>query len=331
MKIFYLILTVFSFFHLNATDYNFSLEGKKVYIPGSAGMVGSALVRQCEKENCIVLKTTRNNLDLKDQKAVEAYFELNKPDVVFLAAAKVGGIGANSTYPADFIFDNLAIELNVIRAAQMFKVQKLVFLGSSCIYPKYAEQPIKEESLLTGPLEQTNAAYAIAKIAGIQMVEACRMQHHVDFISVMPTNLYGPYDTYHVENSHVIPSLILKIHTAKINGEKSVTLWGTGSPMREFMHVDDLAHACILTCKKYSDAKPINIGTGKDLPIFELAEMIKKVVGYEGEIIWDQTKPDGTPKKVLDISRLEALGFSPSISLEEGLTNAYKWFLENRS
>ncbi|HCU06072.1 MAG TPA: GDP-fucose synthetase [Holosporales bacterium] len=304
----------------------FSLENQKVFVAGHRGMVGQGLVRALKKEKCEILTETRDVLDLCNQQDVDAWFAKKKPDVVFLAAAKVGGILANSKYPADFLFDNLKIEQNVIQAAQKYGVKKLLFLGSSCIYPKMAPQPIKEKSLLTGPLEETNQWYAIAKIAGLKMIEACRIQHGCDFISVMPTNLYGPGDTYHLENSHVIPSLILKFHEAKKSNAPFVTLWGTGAPRREFLHVDDLSSACICVIKKYSAGEPINIGVGEDMTILELAHSIAKVVDYHGEIRFDTSMPDGTPRKVLDVSRLTDLGLKSSIRFTEGLKQTYADF-----
>ncbi len=309
----------------------FSLENKKVFVAGHRGMVGQGLVRALEKEHCEIITATRDALDLCNQPDVDAWFADQKPDVVFLAAAKVGGIFANSKYPADFLFDNLKIEQNVIQAAQKYGVKKLLFLGSSCIYPKMAPQPLKEESLLTGPLEETNQWYAIAKIAGFKMVEACRIQYNCDFISVMPTNLYGPGDTYHLQNSHVIPSLILKFHEAKKTNAAFVTLWGTGSPRREFLHVDDLASACLHVIKKYSDGQPVNIGCGEDMTILELAHAIAHVVDYHGEIRFDTSMPDGTPRKVLDVSRLTALGWKSSIRFKDGIKQTYTDFVKEHT
>lgn len=303
------------------------LCGKKIFVAGHRGMVGQALVRALTKVDCQILTASRSDLNLQDQGAVHKWFKDHNPNVVFLAAAKVGGILANSLYPADFIHDNLMIQQNVISTAHQFKAERLVFLGSSCIYPRLAPQPIREEALLTGPLEETNQWYAIAKIAGLKLVEAFRRQYGDNFISVMPTNLYGPGDTYHTQNSHVIPALFLKFHEAKIGGSSNVTLWGTGTPMREFLYVDDLADACLFLANQYSDMDPINVGTGKDITIKDLATKIAQVVGFEGEITFDRTKPDGTPRKLLDVSKLSALGWTAKINLEEGLKRTYQNFL----
>jgi GDP-L-fucose synthase len=301
----------------------FDLKGKRVFVAGHKGMVGQALVRALEKENCEILTVPRDVLDLRDQAQVREWFGGNNPDVVFLAAAKVGGILANSLYPADFLVDNLQIQQNVISSAFAHKVQKLLFLGSSCIYPRLCPQPIEESSLLTGSLEETNQWYAIAKIAGLKMVEAYRRQYGSDFISCMPTNLYGPGDTYHLENSHVIPALIIKFHQAKINKSSFVELWGTGTQRREFLHVDDLARACIHLIREYSDLAPVNVGVGEDMTILELAQKIAKVVGFDGEIRFDSTKPDGTPRKILDIKSLSKTGWVAKIDFEDGLNQAY--------
>lgn len=311
-------------------DHHNALCGKKIYVAGHRGMVGKALVRALEKEDCQILTVARSDLDLQNQGAVRDWFYENHPDVVFLAAAKVGGILANSLYPADFIHDNLSIQQNVISAAHQFKVKRLVFLGSSCIYPRLSSQPISETALLSGPLEETNQWYAIAKIAGLKLVEAFRRQYGADFISVMPTNLYGPGDTYDAQNSHVIPALLLKFHEAKTNNSTSVTLWGTGTALREFLHVDDLANACLFLAKNYSDTTPINVGTGKDITINDLAIKIAQIVGFEGNITFDGTKPDGTPRKLLDVSRLSALGWTAKINLRDGLKNAYQDFLTRK-
>jgi GDP-L-fucose synthase len=302
--------------------------GKKIFVAGHRGMVGQALVRALEKSNCQILTISKSELDLKDQAAVRNWFEKNKPEIVFLAAAKVGGIFANNSYPADFLYDNLLIQQNVIGAAHDFKVERLIFLGSSCIYPRLAPQPMTETALLSGPLEETNQWYALAKIAGVKLVEAFRKQYGDDFISLMPTNLYGPGDTYDLQNSHVIPAMILKFHEAKARGDSQVTLWGTGTPMREFLHVDDLADACLFVASHYSDKAPINIGTGKDLSIKELAIKIAHVVGFTGDIHFDPTQLDGTPKKLLDISKLSALGWKAKIELEDGLKSTYESFLK---
>jgi GDP-L-fucose synthase len=309
----------------------FELYGKRVWVAGHRGMVGSAIVRALATQNVTLITAERADLDLTRQEAVERFVNDIKPDVVFLAAAKVGGILANSTYPVDFLYDNLMLEANIIRSAFEAKVKKLLFLGSTCIYPRDAAQPLREEALLTGPLEPTNEWYAIAKIAGIKLCQAYRAQYGADFISAMPTNLYGPNDNFDLKNSHVLPALMRKIHDAKINQEKAVTLWGTGSPRREFMHVDDLAQALVFLVANYSDSSHVNVGTGVDGTIFELAQLIAKVVGYKGEFILDTTKPDGTPVKCTDISKLRSLGFTPQISLEEGIRSTYNWFLANRA
>lgn len=286
-------------------------------------MVGSAILRNLQDKGFsnFVLKSSKE-LDLRDAKAVADFFEEEKPEFVFLAAAKVGGIVANNTYRADFLYENLMIQNNVIHEAYKNKVEKLLFLGSSCIYPKLAPQPLKEEYLLTGILEPTNEPYAIAKIAGIKMCDAYRSQYGCNFISVMPTNLYGPNDNYDLQNSHVLPAMIRKFHEAKLNGT-SVELWGTGSPKREFLHADDMAEACVFLMENYNEPGLVNIGTGEDLSIKELAEMIQKITKFEGEIIWDHTKPDGTPRKLMDVSKLHALGWKHKIALEEGITKVY--------
>lgn len=292
----------------------------KIFIAGHRGMVGSALVRKLTKQGFqnIVYKTSQE-LDLRNQQAVNDFFASEKPQYVFLTAAKVGGIVANNTYRAEFIYDNLMMEANVIHASYLHQVNKLMFLGSSCIYPKMAPQPLKEEYLLSGFLEKTNQPYAIAKIAGIELCDAYRSQYGCNFISVMPTNLYGPNDNYNLEKSHVLPALIRKFITAKKNSESSVTLWGTGSPFREFLHVDDLADACVFLMNHYNESGLINIGYGEDIQIKDLANLVKKNIGYEGEIIWDTSKPDGTPRKLMDVSKLNQLGWKPTINLEEGI------------
>lgn len=304
-------------------------KNNKIYIAGHKGLVGSAIVRRlkCAGFENLILRT-RSELDLLSQQAVNDFFNKEKPEYVFLAAAKVGGIYANAKYPADFIYDNLLIEANIIHASMISGVKKLMFLGSSCIYPKFAPQPINEDALLTGSLEPTNNAYAIAKIAGIKMCQAYNAQYGTNFISVMPTNLYGPGDNYSLENSHVMPAMIRKFHEAKINNNKSVTLWGTGSPRREFMHVDDLAGACLFLMEKYNASRIVNIGTGEDIKISELAEIIKNITGFNGEIIWDSTKPDGTPRKLLDVSFLSEIGWRHSINLHDGIKAAYQAFLD---
>lgn len=298
-------------------------NSSKIFIAGHNGMVGSAILRNLQDKGFsnFVLKSSKE-LDLRDAKAVAEFFEEEKPEFVFLAAAKVGGIVANNTYRADFLYENLMIQNNVIHEAYKNKVEKLLFLGSSCIYPKLAPQPLKEEYLLTGLLEPTNEPYAIAKIAGIKMCDAYRSQYGCNFISVMPTNLYGPNDNYDLQNSHVLPAMIRKFHEAKLNGT-SVELWGTGSPKREFLHADDMAEACVFLMENYNEPGLVNIGTGEDLSIKELAEMIQKITKFEGEIIWDHTKPDGTPRKLMDVSKLHALGWKHKIALEEGITKVY--------
>ncbi|MEA5139281.1 GDP-L-fucose synthase [Arcicella rigui] len=305
-------------------------KSSKIYIAGHRGMVGSAILRKLEKDGFdnFILKTSKE-LDLRNQQEVSIFFANEKPDYVFLAAAKVGGIVANNTYRADFLYENLAIQNNIIHASYLNKVKKLMFLGSSCIYPKLAPQPLKEEYLLTGLLEQTNEPYAIAKIAGIKMCEAYRSQYGCDFISVMPTNLYGPNDNYDLQNSHVLPAMIRKFHEAKVNGNLSVTLWGTGSPMREFLHADDLAAACIYLMENYSEPELVNVGTGTDVTIKELAETVKETVGFEGDLVWDTSKPDGTPRKLMDVSKLHSHGWKHTIDLKEGISLAYQDFLQN--
>jgi GDP-L-fucose synthase len=305
-------------------------KNAKIYIAGHRGMVGSAIVRRLNElgYNNLVYRTSKE-LDLRRQADVEKFFEEEKPEYVFLAAAKVGGIHANNTYPAEFIYDNLMIEANIIHSAYKYGVKKLLFLGSSCIYPKFANQPIKEEELLSGYLEPTNEAYAIAKISGIELCKFYRRQYGVDFISAMPTNLYGINDNFDLETSHVMPALIRKFHEAKVNGNKEVVMWGTGKPRREFLYVDDLADACVFLMNNYSDELHINVGTGEDIEIRELAEIIKKVVGYEGEIVNDTTKPDGTPRKLLDVTRLHNLGWKHKVELEEGIRKVYEWYSVN--
>lgn len=302
----------------------------KIYIAGHRGMVGSAIWRKLKANGFDnLIGRTSSELNLANQRAVSEFFAKEKPDYVFLAAAKVGGIQANNMYRADFLYENLMIQNNVINAAHKTGVSKLLFLGSSCIYPKHAEQPIKEEYLLTGTLEDTNEPYAIAKIAGIKLCESYRRQYGDNFISVMPTNLYGFGDNYHLQNSHVLPALIRKFHEAKINNEKEVVMWGTGKPLREFLFADDLADACYFLMKNYNEQDLINIGYGNDISILELAHKIKKVTGYEGEIINDTSKPDGTPRKLMDSSKLFSLGWRPSVSLDEGLQLTYKDFITN--
>ncbi|MBK6542449.1 MAG: GDP-L-fucose synthase [Flavobacteriales bacterium] len=302
----------------------------KIYVAGHRGMVGSAIVRRLQKDGFSnIITRTSKELDLKEQSAVRDFFTSEKPDVVVLAAAKVGGIHANNVYRAQFLYENLMIESNVIHSAHESGTKKLLFLGSSCIYPKLAPQPLKEESLLTGLLEQTNEPYAIAKIAGIKLAESYRRQYGSNFISAMPTNLYGPNDNYDLNNSHVLPALIRKFHTAKATNAPSVEVWGTGSPMREFLHVDDLADACFFLLQNYDEELFVNIGTGVDLTIKELAEMIKDIVGYSGELKWNTEKPDGTPRKLMDVSRLHNLGWKHRIGLREGITSVYAEFAKS--
>lgn len=304
----------------------------KIYVAGHRGMVGSAIVRSLEKRGYqnLILKTSAE-LDLRNQQAVADFFATEKPAYVFLAAAKVGGIVANNTYRADFLYENLAIQNNVIHAAYLNKVSKLMFLGSSCIYPKLAPQPLKESYLLTGLLESTNEPYAIAKIAGIKMCEAYRAQYGCNFISVMPTNLYGPNDNYDLQNSHVLPAMIRKFHEAKERGDQSMELWGTGSPMREFLYADDLAEACLFLMETYNDAELVNIGTGIDVTIKELAATVQRIVGFAGTVKWDTLRPDGTPRKLMDVSKLHGLGWKHHIELTEGIQLAYQDFLANVS
>lgn len=307
----------------------YDLKGKKVFVAGHRGMVGSAIVRALAKTGCEVLTAGRDRADLRDQSAVRTFMRDTKPDTVILAAAKVGGILANDTYPADFIYENLMIEANVIESAHRNGVGKLLFLGSSCIYPKHAPQPMNEDVLLTGPLEPTNEWYAIAKIAGLKLCEAYRRQHGDDFISAMPTNLYGYNDNFDLEKSHVLPALIRKFHEAKISRAPSVVMWGTGTPRREFLNVDDLADACLFLLEHYSAPGIVNVGWGQDVTIKELAQMVRDAVGYEGEIVQDTTKPDGTPRKLLDTSRLNSLGWHAKIPLREGIAQTYEWFKQS--
>jgi len=307
----------------------YDITAKRIFVAGHRGMVGAAITRRLASEVCEVLVADRAEVDLRDQAAVRSWMKRHRPQAVILAAAKVGGILANDSYPADFLYDNLTIETNVIEAAFREGVEKLVFLGSSCIYPKFAPQPITEDSLLTGPLEPTNEWYAIAKIAGLKMCEAYRRQHGADFISAMPTNLYGPGDNFNLANSHVIPALIRKAHEAKHTNAATLTVWGTGSPRREFLHVDDAADAIVHLLKTYSEASHINVGSGKDVTILELTKLICEVVGFEGTLVQDLSKPDGTPRKLMDVSRLLATGWSPKHELREGLEHTYAWYLEN--
>ena len=304
----------------------YDLAGKRVYVAGHRGMVGAALVRRLASEECEVV-WPEPRIDLREQAAVRDWMAAEKPDAVIVAAAKVGGILANDTYPAQFLYDNLMIEANLIEAARQNESEKLLFLGSSCIYPKMAEQPIVEEALLTGPLEPTNEWYAIAKIAGIKLCQAYRREYGCDYISAMPTNLYGPGDNYDPQGSHVLPALIRKAHEAKEAGADSITIWGTGTPRREFLHVDDLADACVFLLKTYSDEQHVNVGSGSDLPIIELAQMVCSAVGFDGGIVTDESKPDGTPRKLMSGERLRAMGWEPAIGLEDGIAHAYRDFL----
>jgi GDP-L-fucose synthase len=309
-------------------DEIYHLQGKRVYVAGHRGMVGSAIVRRLQSEDCDIVTATRSELDLTRQDMVEKWMNENRPQAVFLAAAKVGGILANDRHPAEFLYENLALQSNIIHAAHQSGVEKLMFLGSSCIYPKFAEQPIVEEALLTGQLEPTNEWYAVAKIAGIKLCQAYRRQYGSDFISAMPTNLFGPGDNFDLNSSHVMPALIRKAHEAKVKGRPSLTIWGTGSPRREFLHVDDCADACVHVFKTYSADMHLNIGSGDDLSILDLATMVAKIVGFNGNIEHDLTKPDGTPRKLMSADRLRALGWSPRIPLEEGISQAYSAFLK---
>ena len=302
----------------------------KIYVAGHRGMVGSAIVRELQRQGYTnIITRTHKELDLCRQDAVEAFFETEKPEYVFLAAAKVGGIIANERHLADFMYDNMILEMNVIHAAWKNGCKKLEFLGSSCIYPRMAPQPMQESCLLTGELEKTNEAYALAKISGLKYCEFLNRQYGTDYISVMPTNLYGPNDNYHPEHSHVLPALIRRFHEAQESGAASVTCWGTGKPLREFLYVDDLANLCVFLMNHYSGNETVNAGTGKELSIKELTELVAKVVGYEGEILWDTTRPDGTPRKLLDVSKATALGWTYKTELEDGIRLAYKDFLEN--
>ncbi len=306
-------------------------KNSKIYVAGHRGLVGSSIVINLQERGFTnIIGKTHKELDLTRQDEVEKFFKIEKPEYVFLAAAKVGGIQANNTTPAEFIYDNLMIETNIINSAYKNKVKKLLFLGSSCIYPKFAEQPIKEEYLLTGELEPTNEAYAIAKITGIELCKFYRRQYGCDFISAMPTNLYGINDNFDLETSHVLPALIRKFHEAKMDNEEEVVMWGTGKPLREFMYVDDLADALVHLMLNYSDEIHVNMGTGKDLTIGELAEIVKEVVGFKGKIVNDLSKPDGTPRKLLDVSRLESTGWKYKTELKEGIEKVYKWYLENK-
>jgi len=305
------------------------LQGRKVWVAGHRGMVGSALVRRLEQEKCQIITVERQELDLREQRDVRRWMTDVRPNIVFLAAAKVGGILANSMYAADFIYDNLMIEANIIQSSHAACVDKLLFLGSSCIYPKFSDQPIREDALLSGSLESSNEWYAVAKIAGIKLCQAYRQQYDDDFVSAMPSNLYGPEDNYNLATSHVMPALIRKIDNAKRLSSPEVEIWGSGTPLREFLHVDDLADACIFVLKRYSDPVHINIGSGKEISILELAKLIAEVVGYSGQFVTDPSKPDGTPRKVLDVSKLASLGWQANIGLRQGIRDTYAYYLEN--
>jgi GDP-L-fucose synthase len=308
---------------------SFDLTGKRLWVAGHRGMAGAAIVRRLERENCEIVTADRSELDLLRQDDVHAWMADRKIDAVFLAAATVGGIMANATRPAEFLYENLVIETNVIHAAKSAGVKKLLFLGSSCIYPRMAEQPMHEEALLTGPLEPTNEWYAIAKIAGIKLCAAFRRQYGCDFVSVMPTNLYGPGDRYDAESGHVVAALIMKIHAARIANSATVELWGSGTPKREFLFTEDLADACVFVMKNYSDELFLNVGTGRDMTILELAESIARVADWKGTFTFDRSKPDGAPRKVMDVSRLRALGWSAQTPFSEGIRQAYKWYVSN--
>lgn len=307
----------------------YDLTGKRIYVAGHRGMVGAALVRRLAQENCTVLTAGRADVDLKRQAEVEAWVAAQKPDAVIVAAAKVGGILANDSLPADFLYDNLMIEANLVEASHRADVEKLLFLGSSCIYPRLAPQPMREDSLLTGPLEPTNEWYAVAKIAGIKLAQAYRRQHGADFISAMPTNLYGPHDNFDLQSSHVLPALLRKAHEAKLAGAKSMQIWGTGSALREFLHVDDCADALVFLLKDYSGAEHVNVGSEEEISILGLAQLIAEVVGFDGEIVTDPGKPDGTPRKLMDGSKLRDMGWRPKVGLRDGIAETYRWYLEN--
>jgi GDP-L-fucose synthase len=302
----------------------------KIYVAGHRGLVGSAIVRAIESDSKHTwIGQTRSELDLLNRKSVFDYLAREKPDAVVIAAAKVGGIHANNSYPVEFLSENLQIETNLMDASHAAAISRLLFLGSSCVYPKHAQQPIKEEYLLTGELEATNEAYALAKISGLKLIQAYRKQYGHKWISAMPTNMYGPGDNFDLENSHVLPALIRRFHDAKTSGSSSVSLWGTGSPKREFLHSDDLGHACLFLLENYDNDVAINIGFGQDISIKELAELIRTTVGYQGDVAWDSSKPDGTPRKLLDVSRITNLGWKPEISLEDGIRSTYNWYLDN--
>jgi GDP-L-fucose synthase len=306
-------------------------KNARIYVAGHRGLVGSAILRKLHEQGFTNLVTaTSKEVDLREQAAVRAFFNAEHPDFVFLAAAKVGGILANDTYPADFLYQNLMIEANVIESARLAGVRKLLFLGSTCIYPKMAPQPLREDYLLTAPLEPTNEWYAVAKIAGIKLCQACQRQYGCAFISAMPTNLYGPEDNFDLETSHVMPALIRKFHEAKVAAAPAVTVWGTGKPLREFLHVDDCAAACLYLMEHYNDEEIVNIGVGKDISIADLACLVKQVIGYKGEIVYDVNRPDGTPRKLVDVSKINRLGWKAGISLVDGIKDTYTWFLNHK-
>jgi GDP-L-fucose synthase len=306
------------------------IRSSRIFVAGHRGLVGSAITRRLEADGCThVLTATREQLDLRDQAAVNYWFRANRPEFVFLVAGTVGGIVANSTRPAEFIYDNMMIHATVVHASHLFGVTKLLYLGSSCIYPREAPQPMAEDALLTAPLEPTNEPYAVAKIAGIKLCESYRRQYGCDFISAMPTNLYGPRDNFDLTSSHVLPALMRKFHEAKLQGAREVTIWGSGTPRREFLHVDDLADACVFLMRRYSDARHVNVGTGEDLTIRELAELVRDVVHPSARLVFDRTKPDGPPRKLLDVTRLRGLGWTHTIALGDGIRETYRWFLEH--
>lgn len=307
----------------------FDVSGKRIFVAGHRGMVGSAIVRRLQGQGCEIITADRSQLDLIDQASTRAWLIREKPDAVIVAAAKVGGILANDTYPADFLYDNLMISTNVIEAAHRADINRLIFLGSSCIYPKFAEQPIVEEALLTGSLEPTNEWYAVAKIAGIKLCQAYRRQFNRDYISAMPTNLYGPGDNFDLNSSHVMPALIRKAHEAKLANATSITIWGTGTPRREFLHADDCADACTFLLKNYSGTEHVNVGSGEDITILELAHLVCAAVGFEGDILLDNSKPDGTPRKLMSAVKLRDMGWSPHIGLRHGITETYRWYVDN--
>jgi GDP-L-fucose synthase len=309
------------------TDTVFPLAGKRVWVAGHKGMVGSAIVRRLQSCDCEVLGVDRSELDLRDQTRTRAWLAATRPDAIFLAAAKVGGIYANDTWPVEHLYDNLMIQANILEAAHRFGVRKLLLLGSSCIYPKFAPQPIPEEALLSGPLEPTNEAYAVAKIAGIKLAQAYRREYGCDFISAMPTNLYGPGDNFDLTSGHVLPALIRKAHLAKVAGQPAMEIWGTGQPRREFLHADDCADALVFLMTRYSDAQQVNVGSGEDLTILELVRLVCEVVGFRGEVTCDLSKPDGTPRKLMSPARLSAMGWKPRMELREGIEQTYRWYL----